>query len=541
MKKKILISVLVLTASFFVQASTNKLLLNVDFKALWKTDNLWDGIDSNGFIRVGVSGQEIILDGSRPQRVNFGASPCWKDVTGDKKPDLIIGDGKGYIWIFETISNKKTFPPKFSQGRFIPTYFGQAINIDVADYNDDGKNDILVGTPEGAIQIIRNDGKGKFVPSKEVPSYSAVNVAQLRTRKVLNLEKSFPLVMKGNKPLCIGSYVAPRLVDWTGDNKNDLVIGEGSYSANSIYLLKNNGNNANPDFNSSKREWLGYGMGREHLSPAIGDLDGDGDLDMLVSDRTGKLTWYENVPQSGGSRNFFTKPKTTEFLVGNTNVPGGEMIRPYLADLDDDKDLDLLLGCNDGTLLICKNSGSRKQPSFKRIFPIYGIDKEQPINMPLHWWCNPKGASSGAILVSKKETDNFGEETNYAHLSFEKGYVGDNARIGYGPAIQIFYNQKYQISFRARGKDIEAKCTISQRSEDEVVGDTLVSRGGGGDVFPVKVNRQWQNYSHSFSIDRLSKSSVSNQFTFININFATDEAESDSFLDIADMELEKVK
>jgi len=117
MKKRIIFSILVLTATFFVHAATNVLLLNGEFKELWKTDNLWDGIDSNSFIRVGVSGQEIILDGSRPQHVNFGASPCWKDVTGDKKPDLVVGDGKGYIWIFESTSDKKTFPPVQSTSR----------------------------------------------------------------------------------------------------------------------------------------------------------------------------------------------------------------------------------------------------------------------------------------------------------------------------------------------------------------------------------------------------------------------------------------
>ena len=538
MKKRILFSVLILAITLFSQAATNVLLLNGDFKEAWKKDNLWDGIDSNNFIRVGVSGQRIILDGSHEQNVNFGASPCWKDVTGDRKADLVVGDGKGYLWVFETISKPKTFPPKFKHGRFIPTYFGSAMNIDVADYNADGKNDVLVGTPEGAIQIVRNEGKGMFVPEKDAPTYSSINTAGLRTRKAINLEKSFPLVMQGTKPLCIGSYVAPRLVDWTGDRKNDLIIGEGSYSANSIYLIKNAGNNANPDFNSSKKEWLGYGMGREHLSPAVGDLDGDGDLDLLVSDRSGKLTWYENIPHG---RKFFTKPITNDFLIANTKIPCGEMVRPYLADIDGDKLLDLFLGCNDGRIFVCKNSGSRKKPSFKRIFPLVGIDKETPYLMPLHWWCAPDGASSGAKITSEKETDDFGKETNFIHLSFEKGYVGDDAKIGYGPAIKVFYNQKYHISFRARSKDLEVKCKIEQRLEDEVVGDTIVAKGGGGDAFAVKANRQWQNYSHSFSLDRLSKANKSNQFTYVNINFTTDKAESDSFLDISDIEVVKVK
>jgi len=537
MKNKILFSVLVLAATIFVQAATNIMVLNGDFIEGRRTENLWDGIDSNGFVRVGVYVQEIILDGSRPSWVNFGASPCWKDVTGDKKPDLVVGDGKGYIWIFETKSDKKTFPPKLTYGKFIPSNFGQAINIDVADYNDDGKNDILVGTSAGAIQIVQNLGKGKFVPAKDVPSYSAINEGQLRTRKVLNLEKSFPLVMQGNKPLCIGSYVAPRLVDWTGDNKNDLVIGEGSYSANSIYLFKNVGNNANPDFNSSKREWLAYGMGREHLSPAIGDLDGDGDLDMLVSDRTGELTWYENVPKG---KTFFTEPKAEKFIVGNTSIPAGQIVRPYLADIDGDKDLDLLLGCNDGRILACKNTGNRKKPSFKRIFPLTGVDKETPYNMPLYWWCRPYGTSSGAKLTLEKETDDFGKEIGFAHLSFEKGYTGDGARIGYRPSIPVFYNQKYHLSFRARGNDIDVKCNIVQKKEEEVVGDTIVDRRGGGDVFPVKVNRQWQNFSHSFRLDRLSKDNISNQATRIFINFETDKAECDSFFDITDLKIEKI-
>ena len=49
-----------------------------------------------------------------------------------------------------------------------------------------------------------------------------------------------------------GNVFAPCTWDWNADGKEDLLLGEGSYSANNIHLLINQGSGARPAFDESK-------------------------------------------------------------------------------------------------------------------------------------------------------------------------------------------------------------------------------------------------------------------------------------------------
>jgi len=100
-----------------------------------------------------------------------------------------------------------------------------------------------------------------------------------------------------------------------------------------------------------------------HSSPAFGDLDGDGDLDLMVGEGTnGKIHYFEN---SGSAM----VPAYTEKTGGDSPVngfkPGRYLAAPFLADLDNDGDLDLLSGsCQAGEISYWENTGNASVPAF---------------------------------------------------------------------------------------------------------------------------------------------------------------------------------
>lgn len=517
------------------------LVLNHTFSKTIVTDDIWDGVDKDGNLRVHARDLAIMIEGSYQQNKPFGASPCWADVTGDGKPDLVVGDGDGFLWIFETKSGSRQFPPSFTQGRFVHTCMGQAMNIDVVDYNADGMNDVLVGTAEGAMQIVRNRGNGRFIDQEALPNYKYIQRENLRTRKPVDLSKSYQLVMKGDLPLCFGSYAAPRLVDWTRNNKNDLVVGEGSYSANSVYLFQNQGQNSNPDFTAAKRQWLAYGMGREHLSPAVGDLDGDGDLDLLVGDRLGKLTWYENNGINRESDTpYLIEPNPEPVLVGTSSAPCGEFPRPHLADVDRDGDLDLFLGCSDGRILISRNAGVRTKPEFSSAVPLKGVDLHKPrptAPWPWHQFWMWFGNSAATHEIKDEADIETGIKRRFAHIYLRDGYFGNSTSFEF-VGLKLKFNTPYSLSFEYRGCNVTIAAGVGKHGEQYVEGDTLKRGGGGGQNYPLQIGTEWRRFQQKFTLPKqvqASKDTEANCWVYFHLN----EAKPDGYFDVTDIVLEE--
>ncbi|MDR9367415.1 MAG: FG-GAP-like repeat-containing protein, partial [Balneolaceae bacterium] len=91
--------------------------------------------------------------------------------------------------------------------------------------------------------------------------------------------------------------------------------------------------------------------------PELGDIDNDDDLDLLVGESGGGIHFYRN----NGTAN---KPK---FVLEKKAFPGVEADHrsaPALVDIDDDGDLDLFLGTQTEGLLFFENTGSANEAVF---------------------------------------------------------------------------------------------------------------------------------------------------------------------------------
>ena len=150
-----------------------------------------------------------------------------------------------------------------------------------------------------------------------------------------------------------GSYSTPTAVDLDGDGDLDLVVG---VESGALLTWRNNGAGAVPVFTQligSANPFNGFNTGPFSV-PAFLDLDGDGDLDLVSGPADGKLLAWRN---DGTSAAPIFSP-----LIGSANpfdgIDVGDWNTPAFADMDGDGDLDLVSGQAGGGLLSWRNTAA---------------------------------------------------------------------------------------------------------------------------------------------------------------------------------------
>ncbi len=86
------------------------------------------------------------------------------------------------------------------------------------------------------------------------------------------------------------------------------------------------------------------------------DFDGDGDLDIIISEFVDRLTWIENIGTRKAPK--YTKGKYIK-IDGNVLHLDLEMIVPVAADWDGDNKMDLIVGIEDGRVAYMRNTGKK--------------------------------------------------------------------------------------------------------------------------------------------------------------------------------------
>ena len=114
------------------------------------------------------------------------------------------------------------------------------------------------------------------------------------------------------------------------------------------------------DYNYLDLDQQNYGL---RTVPTFGDIDGDGDEDLLMGLQDGSMVYYENTSTGNGAQ-FNTPVPGFNDNTGTPIVTEG-FAYPQFFDLDFDGLLDLILGTKDGHIEYYRNIGTANNPSFE--------------------------------------------------------------------------------------------------------------------------------------------------------------------------------
>lgn len=220
-----------------------------------------------------------------------------------------------------------------------------------ADVNNDGRDDIL------ATSFQENNGEDH----NGVWYYENIGIGAAQV-----FERQQTDFLQGEM-IDLGTSAYPVFVELSGDTLLDLLVGNhgyfesiGNYDGRLAYY-QNTGTSTQPEFTLINDDYVNVStLNLNSITPTFGDIDDDGDEDMIIGDATGVVHLFTN---SGGAGNPASLALTEPGYQG-INTQQGQFATPFLFDVDDDQDLDLILGERSGNLNFYENQGTPAAADF---------------------------------------------------------------------------------------------------------------------------------------------------------------------------------
>lgn len=246
--------------------------------------------------------------------------PAFADLDGDNDQDLIIGEGRGATMKYFTNTNN-VFTEQTGNNNPFDSFDNTVIGSNVApvfvDLDNDGDQDLLTGLRDGTLKYFKNTNNIFTIQTGANDPFDGIDA---------------------------GLSATPTFADIDGDNDLDLLVGT---NGGGILYYNNQGNMFTriAGFENVTRENNNGGL---DASPSFIDFDGDSDLDLVIGTNKGTLHYYEN---NGG---VYTVDNSVNDIFVQKCIPYSSS--PAFVDLDNDSDLDLVIGDGIGEFTYFENT-----------------------------------------------------------------------------------------------------------------------------------------------------------------------------------------
>lgn len=283
-----------------------------------------------------------------------GSCTLCADLNGDTLRDLVLGDisfsnityltNGGTLQMADMISQETSYPPNTTSvsAPLFPCSF-------YVDVNNDSVRDLLVSPNANTCSI--SDKSLWWYKNTHTDDSANFQFQQMNFLQNEMIEVSE------------GAY--PSFVDFNNDGLTDVIIGNYGYPNNGcvytskLTALKNIGTATQPKFELFSKDYASLGaLALQNLVPTFGDLDNDGDQDMIVGASDGRLYYYQNVAAPGLTANYVLNSALFSGMLF------GQYASPQLVDVNRDNKLDILSGRSNGKLNYYKNIGTSTNPAF---------------------------------------------------------------------------------------------------------------------------------------------------------------------------------